>query len=59
MLAEIRNVIAHANGYVDYLPSDKRSLFSWLEGSIELKMEIANHEDAQIILARVYRVLLF
>jgi hypothetical protein len=67
LLAEIRNVIAHTNGYVDYLPNDKRSLFSRLEGKdIELKTEIANQEDAQIILAqelvlssiKVYRVLL-
>jgi hypothetical protein len=67
LLAEIRNVIAHTNGYVDYLPTDKRSLFSRLKGKdIELKTEIANQEDAQIILTReavlssikVYRVLL-
>jgi hypothetical protein len=67
LLTEIRNVIAHTSGYVDYLPNDKRALFSRLKGEhIELKTEIANQEDAQIILTRefvlgsikVYRVLL-
>jgi hypothetical protein len=53
LLAEIRNVIADTNGYVDYLPNDRRSLFSRLEGNgIELKAEIANQEDAKIFLTQ-------
>jgi hypothetical protein len=55
LLAEIRNAIAHTSGYVDYLPADKRSLFSRLEGQgIELRTEILNQKDAQIIITREF-----
>lgn len=51
LLAEIRNAIAHRNGYIDYLPNDKGSLyFRLIDKGIELKNDCNNQEDAQIIL---------
>lgn len=51
LLAEIRNAIAHRGGFVDSLPDKSGSLYSQLAkvDGIELKQEIANQEDAQIV----------
>ena len=51
MYGEIRNTIAHANGYVEYRPTDIASLYSRLGAAgIELRQEIMNQPDAQILL---------
>ena len=52
LLAEIRNAIAHRNGEIDYQPENKKALSAKLknEKHLELKKNIAEQEDAQIIL---------
>lgn len=49
--SEIRNAIAHRNGFIDYSPNDKSSLYSRLANAgLELKSETKDQDDAQIIL---------
>jgi hypothetical protein len=53
LFAEIRNAIAHRNGYVDYSPDDKRSLYyRFSEKGIEVKTDVADQQDGRIILTR-------
>jgi len=67
LAAEVRNAIAHGSGYIDYRPNDKGSLAARLMyKNVEVKTEVSNQEDAQIILGedfvldcvKTYRVLL-
>jgi hypothetical protein len=50
LFADIRNAIAHKNGFVDILPNDSGSLFARLSNrnDLELKQELADQTDAQI-----------
>lgn len=50
-LGDLRNVVAHRSGFVDYEPNEPDSLFSRLsriEG-VELKQEVMNQEDARVV----------
>ena len=55
LFAEIRNAIAHANGCIAYRPDDKASLYSRLvQMNVEVKTEVADQDDARIILDREF-----
>ena len=67
LLSEMRNAIAHRSGFVDYCPSDERSLYCRLhKENIDLKRDLAGQKDARIVLTadavskyiKVFRVLL-
>jgi hypothetical protein len=67
LFAEIRNAIAHTNGFIECRPDDKGSLFSRLaRKGIAVRTEVAGQEDGQIVLdqpfvlnsVKTYRVLL-
>jgi len=55
--AEVRNAIVHRAGFVDFKPNDQSSLYARLsaKGDVaELKQEVQNQEDAQIIISEQY-----
>lgn len=50
LLAEVRNAIAHRNGFVEYQPEDPKSVYSRISnlGNIELRQEVMDQQGAQI-----------
>lgn len=51
LIAELRNAVAHRDGYVDYEPNNEKSTYSHLSTlhRLELKQETINQPDAQIV----------
>jgi len=56
LFADIRNAIAHRNGFIDYLPNKSNSLYSRLTGrsDIELKQDVMDQVEAQLIFDRMF-----
>jgi hypothetical protein len=55
-VSEVRNVIAHRNGFVDYEPNNPRSTYCQLVGqqNLELKQELRDQPDARVVVDAKY-----